>query len=216
MRTLSNERLAHLRNEKRSRLRSASMARLSSSALARPATSAVTEWSMTSVQGIRGLTAHGSPPRSTMASRIAAKSTKTGTPVKSWNRTRAGMNSISSPAEPFREASMMREAARTACSSVCARRTTFSRSTTRHAGSSSAPGMADTSTMRRDSDPAARERPERALATALAKLVRSMVIPPLVMVLDGLHEVLVTLVTRGKPDASVEKNVEYDKRDCPN
>lgn len=71
MRTLSNERLAHLRNEKRSRLRSASMARLSSSALARPATSAVTEWSMTSVQGIRGLTTRGSPPRSTMASRIA-------------------------------------------------------------------------------------------------------------------------------------------------
>lgn len=64
--------------------------------------------------------------------------------------------------------------------------------------------------------PAARERPERALATALAKLVGSMVIPPLVMVLDSLHEVLVALVTRGKPDASVEKDVEYDKRDCPN
>ena len=70
--------------------------------------------------------------------------------------------------------------------------------------------------MRRDSDPAARERPERALATALAKLVGSMVIPPLVMVLDSLHEVLVSLVTRGKQDASVEKDVEYDKRDCPN
>ena len=37
----------------------------------------------------------GSPPRSRIASRIAARSTTAGTPVKSCSRTRAGVNEIS-------------------------------------------------------------------------------------------------------------------------
>jgi hypothetical protein len=56
-----------------------------------PATSAMTEWSTTRVQGTLGLTLEASPPLLTMASRMEAKSTNTGTPVKSWNRTRDGM-----------------------------------------------------------------------------------------------------------------------------
>ena len=42
-----------------------------------------------------GLIAEGSPPRSSIASRIAAKSTTAGTPVKSCIRTRAGWKGIS-------------------------------------------------------------------------------------------------------------------------
>ena len=37
----------------------------------------------------------GSPPSAFMASRMAARSTTTGTPVKSWRRTRLGMKPIS-------------------------------------------------------------------------------------------------------------------------
>ena len=65
-----------------------------------PATSAMTEWSMTRSQGICGLIFAGSPPRFAQASRITAKSTNTGTPVKSWNSTRAGLNSTSLPTSP--------------------------------------------------------------------------------------------------------------------
>ncbi len=47
----------------------------------------------------------GSPPRSAIASRIAARSTTAGTPVKSWSRTRAGMKGISAEvADPGRHA----------------------------------------------------------------------------------------------------------------
>ena len=94
-----------------------------------------------------------------MASRIAAKSTNTGTPVKSWKSTRAGMNSTSSPAAPAWPASSTREASRMASASVAARRTTFSSNVTRQAGSSDAPGIADTSTTRRVTPPAASSRP---------------------------------------------------------
>ena len=142
--TFSKERLAHLRKAKRSRLRSASTCWFFSTAQAHSATSAITEWSTTSVQGICGLTRIGSPPRSTIASRIAAKSTNTGTPVKSWNSTRAGMNSISEPASPAHPALTTACAMRTASSSVAARRTTFSRSTTSARGSLLAPGMPET------------------------------------------------------------------------
>ena len=49
----------------------------------------------------------GSPPRSRTASRIAARSTTTGTPVKSWSRTRDGRKVISllgsSVADPARD-----------------------------------------------------------------------------------------------------------------
>ncbi len=50
---------------------------------------------MTSSTGTSGLIFAGSPPRSAIASRIAARSTTHGTPVKSWSTTRAGVNAIS-------------------------------------------------------------------------------------------------------------------------
>ena len=50
---------------------------------------------MTSSTGMSGLIFVGSPPWSRIASRIAARSTTHGTPVKSWSRTRAGANEIS-------------------------------------------------------------------------------------------------------------------------
>ena len=60
-----------------------------------PKTSTCTEWSITSSAGTSGLIFAGSPPRSAIASRIAARSTTAGTPVKSCITTRAGMNAIS-------------------------------------------------------------------------------------------------------------------------
>ena len=60
-----------------------------------PKTSAMTEWSMTSSAGASGLIFCGSPPRSAMASRMVARSTMQGTPVKSCMITRAGVNWIS-------------------------------------------------------------------------------------------------------------------------
>ena len=57
--------------------------------------STCTEWSITSSAGMSGLTFAGSPPRSSIASRIAARSTIAGTPVKSCRRTRAGRKEIS-------------------------------------------------------------------------------------------------------------------------
>src|ERR1041384_6322199 len=50
---------------------------------------------MTSSTGCSGLMRSGSPPRSTIASRIAARSTTQGTPVKSCSSTRDGMKEIS-------------------------------------------------------------------------------------------------------------------------
>ena len=50
---------------------------------------------MTSSTGCSGLTRDGSPPSLTTPSRIAARSTTAGTPVKSCSSTRAGMNAIS-------------------------------------------------------------------------------------------------------------------------
>ncbi len=55
----------------------------------------MTEWSMTSSAGASGLTRFGSPPSSATASRIVARSTMQGTPVKSCMTTRAGVNWIS-------------------------------------------------------------------------------------------------------------------------
>ena len=52
----------------------------------------MTEWSITSSAGTWGCTAAGSPPRATIASRIAARSATTGTPVKSCMRILAGEN----------------------------------------------------------------------------------------------------------------------------
>ena len=60
-----------------------------------PNRSTWTEWSITSSTGDSGLIFEGSPPRVRIASRIAARSTTAGTPVKSWSRTREGVNAIS-------------------------------------------------------------------------------------------------------------------------
>ena len=50
---------------------------------------------MTSSAGTSGSILAGSPPRSAIASRIAARSTTAGTPVKSCMTTRAGVKAIS-------------------------------------------------------------------------------------------------------------------------
>ena len=55
----------------------------------------MTEWSITSSAGASGLMRAGSPPRSRTASRMVARSTTAGTPVKSCITTRAGVNWIS-------------------------------------------------------------------------------------------------------------------------
>ena len=83
------------RNWKRSRLRWNSSATFFSKASGLPNTSATTEWSMTSSAGISGLIFFASPPRVCIASRIAARSTTAGTPVRSCRITRAGVNWIS-------------------------------------------------------------------------------------------------------------------------
>ena len=58
--------------------------------------STCTEWSITKSHGTSGFTRLGSPPIRCIAPRIAAKSTTHGTPVKSCNTTRPGINGISS------------------------------------------------------------------------------------------------------------------------
>ncbi len=55
----------------------------------------MTEWSITISAGSSGLIFVGSPPRSRTASRMVARSTTQGTPVKSCMITRAGVNWIS-------------------------------------------------------------------------------------------------------------------------
>ena len=109
-----------------------------------PATSAMTEWSMTRSQGICGLIFAGSPPRFAHASRITAKSTNTGTPVKSWNSTRAGLNSTSLPTSPAQPASTTRLARSEAASGLSALRSTFSSSTFSAYGSFSEPSTCST------------------------------------------------------------------------
>ena len=66
-----------------------------SKASALPKTSTITEWSITISAGASGLTLSGSPPRAPTASRMVARSTMQGTPVKSCMITRAGVNWIS-------------------------------------------------------------------------------------------------------------------------
>ena len=56
---------------------------------------------MTRSTGTSGLIFCGSPPRFFIASRIAARSTTAGTPVKSCISTRAGLKAISFSAEPL-------------------------------------------------------------------------------------------------------------------
>ena len=64
-------------------------------ALGVPNRSATTEWSITISAGDSGLTLVASPPSSAIASRMVARSTMHGTPVKSCMITRAGVNWIS-------------------------------------------------------------------------------------------------------------------------
>src|SRR4029079_6390660 len=85
--------------------RSYSRSTLNANAAGVPNRSTWTEWSITRSAGTNGLTRAGSPPRSAIASRITARSTIAGTPVKSWRITRAGMNGISASADwPGRQA----------------------------------------------------------------------------------------------------------------
>ena len=56
---------------------------------------------MTSSTGTSGLILFGSPPSAFMASRMAARSTTHGTPVKSCMSTRAGVNAISTFGSAF-------------------------------------------------------------------------------------------------------------------
>ncbi len=60
-----------------------------------PKASTWTEWSITRSTSTSGLIFSGSPPISAIASRIAARSTTAGTPVKSCISTRAGWKGIS-------------------------------------------------------------------------------------------------------------------------
>ncbi len=83
------------RNWYRSPLRSYSISTLRSRAFSVPKRSAMTEWSMTISAGESGLIFFGSPPSAVTASRIVARSTMQGTPVKSCMTTRAGVNWIS-------------------------------------------------------------------------------------------------------------------------
>ena len=124
-------------------LRLYSKSTLRSNASGLPKTSMITEWSMTSSAGASGLTFDGSPPSSVTASRMVARSTTQGTPVKSCMITRAGVNwiSVSGSAvgsQPAR--ARMWSAVTFAPSSV---RSRFSSSTLRLNGSRSAPSTAE-------------------------------------------------------------------------
>ena len=131
------------RNWYRSRLRRYSISMFRSRASRLPKTSTITEWSMTSSAGASGLIRSGSPPSEATASRMVARSTTQGTPVKSCMITRAGVNwiSVSGRAAGSQEASaLMWSAVTLAPSSV---RSRFSSSTRSENGRSSAPSTAD-------------------------------------------------------------------------
>src|SRR6266576_3931185 len=91
-----NVRCAHRSSAYRSRLRWNSRSAFTWNAVGVPNSSTITEWSITSSAGSSGLTCFGSPPMPCIASRMAARSTTAGTPVKSCISTRAGMKAISS------------------------------------------------------------------------------------------------------------------------
>ena len=97
-RKLSNACCPHRKNSYRSLLRANSTSTFLASESAAPKKSTCTEWSITKSTGMSGLIFLGSPPRTFMASRIAARSTTAGTPVKSCNTTRAGLKGTSSSA----------------------------------------------------------------------------------------------------------------------
>ena len=112
-------------------LRSYSISTLRSNDSGVPKTSAITEWSMTISAGASGLILVASPPSSDIASRMVARSTTHGTPVKSCMITRAGVNWISllgSAAASQPASALMSSAVMFAPSSV---RSRFSSSTLR-------------------------------------------------------------------------------------
>ena len=117
------------RNAYRSRFRSNSSSVFLKIAIFEPNTSTWTEWSMTSSDGRSGLIRAGSPPRSRIASRMAARSTIAGTPVKSWSRTRAGRKEISRCGSSPGCHSRIARASCGSPSPAIPARTTFSRST---------------------------------------------------------------------------------------
>ncbi|CAB4770927.1 unannotated protein [freshwater metagenome] len=88
----SNAVCPHLKNLYRSLFRWYSISTFCSNESFVPNKSAITEWSITNSAGESGFTFAGSPPRSAIASRIVARSTMQGTPVKSCIITRAGVN----------------------------------------------------------------------------------------------------------------------------
>ncbi len=128
------------RNWYRSTLRWYSRSTLPAKASGPPNRSAITEWSITSSAGASGLIRAGSPPSSATASRMVARSTTAGTPVKSCITTRAGLNwiSVDGSALGFQPATAE------ICSAVTLRpssvRSRFSSSTFRLYGSLSEPG----------------------------------------------------------------------------
>lgn len=85
----------HFKNSKRSLFLTYSISSFFSYAFGILDTSAYIEWSMTKSTGHNGLILDGSPPRRFIASLIAAKSTNAGTPDRSYNITRLGLNGIS-------------------------------------------------------------------------------------------------------------------------
>ena len=103
---------------------------------------------MISSAGRSGLTRDGSPPSAAIASRITARSTRHGTPVKSCSSTRAGVNAISADgsAAGFHPASAWICAAVTRCPSSL--RSRFSCSTFRQYGSRAAPSIVFTRKIR--------------------------------------------------------------------
>ena len=76
-------------------LRVYSISTFSAALVGVPKLSTITEWSMTRWHGTSGLIFCASPPSAVIASRIAARSTTQGTPVKSCISTRAGRYWIS-------------------------------------------------------------------------------------------------------------------------
>jgi len=97
---------------------------------------------MISSAGRSGFTFAGSPPSAAIASRIAARSTRQGTPVKSCSSTRAGANTISADGS----AAGSPPATASICAAVTSRpsslRSRFSTSTFRLNGSRAAPSTA--------------------------------------------------------------------------
>ncbi len=99
-----------------------------------PATSTITEWSITRSTGISGFTLSGAPPSLMMLSRIAARSTTAGTPVKSCSRMRLGRNGTSLVLLPVFTHSAIAFASATVVAPPSSNRSTFSSSTLRLTG----------------------------------------------------------------------------------